>query len=679
MLYQAANKQLFSFIPTDGLLGRLHRKLLADTSIRARFRGIIGMAMGSGIIFALAVMVGEYQLENAMRDQSAFADIHRLSADIFAQALIMESATNTYLNEANRDALQKFKEARAKGEADIQQIAAFNQAGSLQGITGDVTEKLNEANDLFLKTEQLAEKMGLLDSEGLKAKLQSSAKTIEEELEVRQGADVLISRLSQARLAEKDFILFHEKSSLARYARWTNEFDFKIDSVITLEPAVRDNLHKYLENYTNQMDAYSATSLELVKTVAQIRATFHAMQPPLTRLTDAAHAGMDQANHLRDTIRLRVLMVIIAVGMAAAVIFLPSALLIQQSIIRPLAHVESAMKQLAGGDHHMEIPEIDRQDEVGNMARALAVFKDNALTMDHLRAEEEAANRQRIARAEHMDQLTHSFDEKVRGIIQNVSQTSSTLQQAANRIRNSMTVTSGAISEVTSASQEASQGVQMMAAASEELASSSEEISLRVNETTMIAANAASAAQRADQLISSLSQTGKQIGEMVVLISTIASQTNMLAMNATIEATRAGDAGRGFAVVAGEVKNLATRTADATFEVSRHVSAVQTATLNAVESINEISKTITNLNAVSAAISASVEEQSSTTREIAASASTTAQGTEVVTLRMNDVSTQAHDVNGQTALMLEEVNHSVQSTDTLRQVVTEFLEAVRRG
>ena len=655
------------------------RRILEDTTIRTRFRVLISMAIGSGVLFAIAVMIGQYQLEQAMRDQSAFAEINRLATDIQAQALLMESATNTYLNEANRDAIKQFQTAAAKGTLDLQKITALEQAADLADINNNVAAKFASANDLFGKTQQLAEKMGLKDDEGLKAKLQAAAKAIEEELEVRQGSDVLISRLSQARQAEKDFILFHEKSALARFARWSNEFDFKIDSVTTLDPAVRDVLHKDVEAYTDQMDAYSATSIELVKTENQIRTAFHTLQKPLSRLTEAAFAGMEQADAVRDAIRLRVVLVMLLVGATTILLFLPSAILIQRSIIQPLAHVEQAMKDLAGGDHSVAIPATRRKDEVGNMARALEVFKDDALTMDRLRAEEEEANRARIERAERMDRLTRDFDDQVREIIEDVSEASDSLQQAANHIRGAMSLTSEAIADVNSASSEAAQGVQMMASASEELASSSDEISERVAETASIAARAANAASRADELVSSLSETGKQIGEVVGMITTIASQTNMLALNATIEASRAGDAGKGFAVVALEVKNLATRTADATFEVARHVSAVQAATQNAVESISEITHTIANLNAISAAISTSVEEQSSTTREIAASAAATARGTNVVTESMGHVSTQAHDVNEQTALMLKEVHHSVQSTEALRQVVTLFLEDVRRG
>jgi methyl-accepting chemotaxis protein len=657
---------------------RWGRKVLEETTIRQRFRILIAMALGFGLIFGASVLIGMAQEETALRDQAAFAKIDRIAKDIQSHSLIMESASNTYLNESNRDAVKLFHDAEATGEDDIKHIAELEQALPLLDINNDVASKLNAINALFVKTEQLAEKLGLHDNEGLKGKLQNAAHAIDEELEVHQGVDVLVSRFALVRLAERDFILFHEKSALARFARWSNEMDFKIDSVTALDPAVRATLSKNLETYTTQMDSYSATSLELVKTVDQLRSAFHGLQVPLAKMTEEARMGMEMADNAKDAIRMHVLISILVIGLGASALFLPVSILFQRSITEPLFHVEQAMKVLAAGDHSIQIPATERKDEVGNMARALSVFKDNALTMDRLRSEEEAQSRRRIAKAEAMDRMTREFDDQVRSIIEDVAQASSNLHSAATRIRGSMTVTSEAINDVNFATQEASQGVQMMASASEELAASSGEIAGRIVETADIASRAADAANRADTLISSLSESSKQIGDVVGLITTIANQTNLLALNATIEASRAGEAGKGFAVVAQEVKILATKTADATYEVSRHVAAVQSATMNAVVSISEISGTIANLNTITSAIASAVEEQSITTREIAHSAASTAKGTDTVAKRIGEVSQQAHDVESQSELMLEVVTHTADRTNTLRNTVTRFLEGVRK-
>ena len=678
-LNDSAVKTGGTFSLPSGFLSAWARKILEDTTIKYRFRVLIAMAVGFGVLFGAAVLLAQYRQSSAMRDQEAFALIDRLAADIRAQALIMESATNTFLSESNRDAIAQFHTAEGRAEADMETIASLEQAATLFEINNEVATKLTALQALFEKTERLADKLGLSAGDGLRGKLQNSAHAIEEELEVHQGVDPLISRLSQMRLAEKDFLLFHDKSALARHSRWSNEFDFKIDSVTALEPSVRDLLRKNLEIYTDQMDAYAATSLELVASEAQTRASFHALQAPLARLNDAAHQGMEGAAAARDRISWHVVIVTVAAGLATMVLFLPVAILFQRSITQPLADVERAMKKLADGDHTVGIPATERKDEVGTMARALDVFKGNALTMDRLREKEEAESRHRMAKAERMAHLTNAFDGQVRDIIRDVAVASQSLQNAATRIQGAISLTSDAITDVDCATQDASQSVQLMAAASEELASGSDELALRITETAKITTRADTAAQRADRLISSLSDSGKRIGDVVGLISTIANQTNLLALNATIEATRAGEAGKGFAVVAVEVKTLATKTADATFEVARHVAAVQSATLDAVGSIQEIAATIAELNTVTSAISSAIEEQSATTREIAASAASAAKGTDIVAKRIGEVSGQAQDVSTQTAFMLNEVTLNAKSTESLRDTVTRFLEEVRRA
>lgn len=660
-------------------IGNFQRALLQHSSIRLRFRILIGLAIGSGSVFGASFLIGQHFLEKAVADQAAYAHIEQLSDDIRAQVLIMESASNSFLNEASLPAIARFNDSLAQVEKDTAEIRGLRQSNTVVAPLDDVSARADKASKQFEKTVVIAKKMGLTDKDGLKASLQSSSKAIEEDLEVRQDAEVLMTRMLQMRLAERDFIVSHDRQDWGRHMRWSNELDFKIDSVNSLDPAVRASIRKNLEKYTDFMEAYVSTALELDKSVKALRVNFQGLYDPITHLFTTASAGMHDASASRNRIRQEVVAVTLLAGMGSSILFLLFALMFQRSITNPIAQVEDAMNKLASGDRTVEIPGTDRKDEVGEMARALGVFKNNALTMDRMRAEEEIETKRRMVRAEKMADLARGFDSQVREIVSDVATSSATVEDAATVIRNAISTTSLAIGDVDRASQEASQGVQLMAAASEELAITTDEIAARINESANIATVAVAAAHRTDKLVASLAETGRQIGDVVEMIATIARQTNMLALNATIEATRAGELGKGFAVVASEVKNLATQTAAATFEVSRHVSAVQTATQDAVKSIYEITQTVEQISELSVVISSAVEEQSATTRGIASNAAATAQGTETVAQRMSEVSGLAINVGEQSMRMMEVATHTSRRTDDMKTIVNDFLENVRAG
>ena len=195
-----------------------------------------------------------------------------------------------------------------------------------------------------------------------------------------------------------------------------------------------------------------------------------------------------------------------------------------------------------------------------------------------------------------------------------VSSAATELQATAQ----SMTGTAGQATQhatsVAAAAEQASANVQTVAAASEELASSIAEISSQVAQSAKVAGKALEDARRTDAVVQALAEGAQKIGEVVGLINDIAGQTNLLALNATIEAARAGDAGKGFAVVASEVKNLATQTGKATDDIARQIAQIQTATKDAVVSIQGIGVTIGEISEIAAAIAAAVEEQGSATK-----------------------------------------------------------------
>jgi len=364
----------------------------------------------------------------------------------------------------------------------------------------------------------------------------------------------------------------------------------------------------------------------------------------------AARASEEQRRAEAEVSRLvnlaeRVVGVIAAVCIAMGLTF---AWIVARSVGDPMRNMTTVMHALADGDTSAQVGYSGRGDEIGAMARAMDVFRDNRIAADRMEAEQRQHQIARARRVEVIEALTDTFEEKVRELINQVSAASASLLSTANEMSHVVTQTTGQASTGMTAAEQASANVQSVAAATEQLSSSIEEIGRQITQSATIAGQAVDDARRTDDVVRALADSAQKIGDVVDLISSIAGQTNLLALNATIEAARAGDAGRGFAVVASEVKNLASQTARATDDIHRQIMQIQDATKDAVGSIQSIRRTITGMNEITATIAAAVQQQGSATQEIAQSVQHAATGTLQVTTTIEAVN-QGSRVTGDAA------------------------------
>ena len=348
-----------------------------------------------------------------------------------------------------------------------------------------------------------------------------------------------------------------------------------------------------------------------------------------------------------------------------------------KGVVRPLSEMTGSMQHLAAGDIAVEVPSLSRADEIGNMAKAVQIFKDNMIKSRELQVAEEAERQAKDRRANALDALIRGFEKSMDQIIGTVGAASTELEATATSLTKTADHTQKLAGVVTQASEEASTNVQSVASATDELTASINEISRQMQESTRIAAGAVDQARATDERINALSEAANRIGDVVKLITTIAEQTNLLALNATIEAARAGESGKGFAVVAQEVKELAAQTAKATGEIGGQILAIQSATNESVVAIKKIGDTIGSISSIATTIAAAVEEQGAATGEIARNVQLASQGTRDVAGNITQVNTGAQETGAASSQVLTSAQSLATESTKLQTEVHQFLAGVR--
>jgi methyl-accepting chemotaxis protein len=386
--------------------------------------------------------------------------------------------------------------------------------------------------------------------------------------------------------------------------------------------------------------------------------------------TDEYAARQAQAAMLNFWLTLGLTLFFCVVGLAVV-------MFVTRRIARPMAAITADMQMVARGDLKRAIQFQNRDDEIGHLARALAVFRDTTVAKLRIEATQREEQERKEQRQRTIEQQVAAFDGSVRGLLDALTHAATEMRSTSESMSATAEQTDRQATAVAGAATQASSNVETVATASEELSLSVGEIGRQVTHAAEIAGKAVNETRSTDATVKGLADAAHRIGEVVQLINDIASQTNLLALNATIEAARAGDAGRGFAVVASEVKSLATQTAMATDDIAAQINAIQDATKGAVNAIKSVNRTITEVSEISASIASAIEEQSAATKEITRNTHEAARGTLSVSANIEGVSQGAGMTGKAAEQVLSAAAELSRTSERLRAEVDAFLTRIR--
>jgi methyl-accepting chemotaxis protein len=597
------------------------KRLMSRLSVRTRIIAITLIPVVGFLAIAAAYVAGMNGVDRAVeavRQATALADASREFKTAVGN---IKSAARGFAMHPQSSYLQALGDSQAAATSQftiIRELGGNDREANLDAIERTLARLEGNLHELQKEYQRLA---GDNDA-GIRLRLNQAAAAAERLIALdpslhtdgpnqeagEAGEHRLIEQLLAMRRFEAAYVLDRNFDDRAGFDDAFARFNATLDQ-LSLPEARTSQLRQGARAYFEAFESWLASDREIASRVAGIDSDAEFLIRSADATVARSNAQRSQAGAALTHSQMQTRDIIIGVGLAAVVLGLGFSWWIGRNITRPLEGLAGAMQRLASGDTSALIPTIAVKDEIGAMAGAVLVFRDNMVERERLRAARAEANRAREQRSEVIAATITRFEASVGQVLTKV-------REASHRLESSSTRLNGAADQVSAEARtaeervgSASGNVTTAAGSVEELASSMAGIAEQAARSTAVADRAVTESRRTVGTMSELGDAATHIGEAVGLIRAIAAQTNLLALNATIEAARAGESGRGFAVVASEVKSLAGQTSQATEEIASQVGAIQSAVADAAQAIEQVNGVIAEMSAIATAVANTVEEQ----------------------------------------------------------------------
>ncbi len=639
--------------------------MLSNISIGTRIALLVAASVVTLGLLGGTVTVGAQRMFEATAELDQFRDAYEHTAAIERRASRLRFQALRFVADRDETAADAFAKNAEEASRLLDDLKERGVERLPQEELGHLSQGIGTLTERFSSVVARAKELGLSDDSGLRGVLRASARAIEDELKQWPNADKLTGRMESMRKMEKDFIIYSDESLLSGHRKAFNEFTFFLaDS--GLDTATQTRLEKQARTYRSDLGRFVDATKAFRAEVQTFNDAFQAMVPRFEALLESANAGMAGAVETQNRVRGEVIANVLQVGSVLLVGFAIISLLVARSITRPLRLIEGVMERLAGGDRTATVPETGRRDEIGAMARAVSVFKENLQRTHELEQESRRAERRAEEERETaLRAIAHDFDSAFGRVLHTVSHAADQIRNGAHILRDTAEKMKEQALDTSEKAERTSEVVGIVNNVSRTLSASIGEIGGRVTTSSTAIRRAVDHARQSDSAVAALADSSQRIGEIVRLINDIAGQTNLLALNATIEAARAGEAGKGFAVVASEVKVLANQTAKATEDIAGQVGAIQEATGSVVEAIRAIRTTVEEVAHLSEDVSAAVRDQLEQTEEIVGAVGRANDNTHEVTESVSTMAITAAET-GKSAI--EMIYSAAQLADELRQL-----------